>query len=136
MKREVIAFLFAGGSAAAINWLARIGLSLVLPLALAVLLAYAIGMAVGFVLYRHWVFRANSSAAGGQLVRFIGVNMASGALVVLLTLGLVAGLAPLAPAAGASFVEMLAHGLAIGAGAVFNFAAHRFITFAAATRRA
>jgi len=47
-----------GGLAAAINWLVRFPLSAVMPLNLAVVLAYLIGMSSGFLLYRPFIVTA------------------------------------------------------------------------------
>lgn len=134
MRSEIARFLVAGGAAALLNWLARIGLSQVLPLTAAILLAYTIGMLAGFVLYRHFVFasaheHAGSNTLGRQIMTFLGVNLAGAGVVVLATLALSAALAAILPAMPTAVLEALAHGAAIGIGAVSNYFGHRLLTF-------
>lgn len=125
---QVVRFLLLGGLAAAINWLVRFPLSAVLPFDLAVVAAYVIGMSAGFVLYRTYVFPGSARPVVEQSLVFLAVNL-FGAGVVLgftwLFLSLVSDTGwPL-------FVrEGLAHGLAIGIGAVANFFGHKTLTFA------
>lgn len=120
-------FLVAGAIAALVNWLARFPVELVLPFAAAVVVAMAIGMTCGFVLYRRWVFSGSDRPLAAQIRDFILVN--------LLGQGVMLGLAVLSrellvwrglePAlAGA-----LAHALGIAAGAVVNYLGHRHVTF-------
>ena len=127
---QSVRFLLLGGLAAAINWLVRFPLSAVLPFDLAVVAAYAIGMSAGFVLYRRHVFPGSSRPVVEQGLIFLVVNLI-GAVVVLgltwLFLALLSGLDwPLVVRQG------LAHGLAIGLGAVVNYFGHKTITFAKA----
>lgn len=129
MSGEIFRFLLAGGLAAAINWLARIALSVVLPLEMAIVVAYAIGMLVGFFLYRHFVFRSLESALGRQVAVFLVVN-AFGAMVVLAaTFALMALIEGAMPTLAPSMIAALAHGFAIGIGAISNYAGHRALTF-------
>ncbi len=126
--RRVFSFLFVGGSAALINWLARIILSFWLEYELAVLLAYIIGMIVGYLGYRFLVYSASDSSVKAEIMRFIVVNIISGVIVVL-SASLLARI--ILPFIGqAIFVEESAHALAIALGAVINYHAHAHITFA------
>jgi putative flippase GtrA len=123
-----IRFLLLGGLAAAINWLARFPLSAILPFEVAVAAAYVIGMSAGFVLYRRYVFPGSTRPLGEQSLMFLGVNL-FGAVVVLALTSLFLSLLsvtgwPLA------IREGLAHGAAIGFGAIANFYGHKTITFA------
>lgn len=135
MKSEAVRFLIAGGSAAAINWVARIVLSLAMPFEAALLLAYAIGMAAGFWLYRVFVFHgAGHGSLRNQILIFLGVN-AVGALVVLAASSLIiAGFGTLLPAVPLSVAQAFGHGIGIGLGAVANYFGHRLLTFAGAAR--
>lgn len=124
---QVVRFLLLGGLAAAINWLVRFPLALVLPFNIAVVVAYVIGMSAGFTLYRTYVFPGSARPILQQTLIFVAVNLV-GAVVVLglaiLFLNLQAGLDwPL-------FIrEGLAHGFAIAIGAVINFIGHKTLTF-------
>lgn len=127
---QPVRFILAGGAAAAINWLARIALSGWMPLAPSVVLAYAIGMLAGFVLYRAFVFGSAAGSAGHQAVRFIAVN-AIGAAVVVTTTFVAMRLLEAAFSGGSQpILEALAHALAIVVGAFANYAGHKQFTFA------
>lgn len=130
MDREVVRFLMAGGAAAAINWLARLLLSLALPFEAALLVAYGIGMAAGFWLYRRFVFRgAGAGAVRGQLAVFVAVNAVGAAVVLAVSAGLVAGLGAVTPGLPRAPAEALGHGVGIAVGAVTNYFGHRLLTF-------
>ena len=121
-------FLLAGGSLSATSWLTRFPLSTVMPFWLAVGVSYAVGMALGFELYRRWVFPGSTLPVGSQILRFIGVNLAGMTTVIGGAAALVVMLRPtmLPPAVS----EGLAHGTAIIAGAIVNYLGHRAISFA------
>ncbi len=127
LTAEATRFLVCGGLAAFVNWAARIALSLALPFEAAVILAYLIGMTAGFLLYRGIVWRERAGSLRDQLLGFVAVNAASAVVVFGASLALRKGLVlaglPL------SLAEALAHGAAIGIGAIANFVGHRSITF-------
>lgn len=131
---QTVRFLLAGGMAAGICWCVRILLSVAMPFLPAVLLAQAIGMSVGFVVYRRFVFPPSSRSTLHQLRDFLGVNLLTALAVAAIALALNALLA--AMIAPAVVAEALAHGLAIGAGAVLNYLGHALVTFASPARRA
>ncbi|MGA0532732.1 GtrA family protein [Hansschlegelia sp. KR7-227] len=125
--RRIGRFLLAGGFAAFVNWAARFPLNEVMPFGPAVIVAYAIGMAVGFGAYRAFVFDARSGRARDQLWKFILVNLVGAAEVWALAMLAVHWLAP---AIGwTTWVEPIAHGVAIGIGAVTSYVGHRLLTF-------
>jgi len=132
VSNDAARFLVAGSFAAAVSWLVRFPLSMIMPFGAAVACAFFIGMGVGFGLYRIWVFPGSHLPLKTQIGRFLAVN-AAGALVVFLgSIGLLRLLT------GASMqlatAEALAHGIAIGLGAVVNFFGHRALTFARSGR--
>lgn len=123
-------FLVAGGIAALVNWLARFPVELVLPYFAALLVATAIGMTCGFLLYRAWVFPGSTRSLAGQIRDFILVNLTGqGAMlaVAMLTRQLLVAIGVDTIISGAS-----AHALGIAIGAVVNYLGHRHVTFAAA----
>ena len=131
-EHQTVRFLALGGFAAAINWLVRFPLSAVMPLGAAIFFAYLIGMSAGFTLYRRYVFLGSDRPMLQQSLIFIGVNAVGAAVVLGLTFGFVA------LQYGAPYPEFardgLAHGVAIGIGAVVNFFGHKTLTFSM-TRR-
>ena len=124
-----IRFLVAGALAAAVNWLARFPLELIMPFALAVLGALAVGMTCGFLLYDRWVFPGSARPIAAKIRGFIAVNVATQVVMFVLSVALReaalrAGIAPLPAGAGA-------HMLGIGAGAIVSYLGHRSLTFGA-----
>lgn len=129
-------FLLAGGVAAGINWLARFPLAPIMPFWCAVLIATAIGMAVGFVAYRRYVFPGSSRPTLVLARDFLAVNALSAGVVVA-----AAALAreALLPVLSVAPAEAIAHAAGIATGAVANYIGHGRVTFrdrSAATARA
>lgn len=124
---QSVRFLLAGGFAALVNWLVRFPLSVFLPFPAAVALATVIGMTVGFVTYRHFVFPGSNRALAHQLRDFVLINLFS--------MGVVTAVAVLFadsifPRMGMAWhAEAMAHAIGIAVGAVTNFYGHRIFSF-------
>ena len=71
---EFARFLGVGGVAAAANLVSRYFLDLVLPFEAAVVMAYLVGMAVGFLLFQNTLFKGTAVDAR-RIMRFIWVNL-------------------------------------------------------------
>lgn len=126
---QLMRFILVGGSATVVNWLARFPLSLIMPFLEAVFVAYMIGMVVGFVLYRAFVFTTSAQPLVLQIALFLGVNVVGVATVVLASHVL---LSMVFPAIGFTFrPEASAHAVALAVGAAANFIGHKFVTFRA-----
>jgi len=123
---ESLRYVLAGGFAAAVNWLVRFPLSTAMPFLPAVLLAAAIGMMVGFVTYRAFVFPGSTRPMPLQIRDFIAVNLST---LVVVTAAAMAIRSLLALFMDLTPAEALAHGLAIGIGALLNFFGHSVLTF-------
>ena len=136
MSHEVVRFLIAGGTATAINWLARIPLSLVMPFEAALLAAYGLGMVASFWLYRAFVFRVSRGSLRGQVFLFLAVNAVGAGVVLAVSTTLLDGLTAMLPDLARSIAEALAHGVGIASGAVANYLGHRLLTFASGARPA
>lgn len=121
-----IRFLLAGGVAAGVNWGVRFPLSAIMPFAAAVIVAAIIGMAVGFLAYRRFVYERSSRPMSEQIRYFVLVNAAS---MVVVTVAAMVLRALLLPVMDAPLAEAAAHALAIAIGAVLNYFAHGAITF-------
>lgn len=74
-SRRLARFLMNGGIALSVNLVSRFLLSFFLPFQVAVILAYAIGMAVAFTLFRLFVFDAQAGSTKAQFARFAIVNL-------------------------------------------------------------
>jgi energy-coupling factor transport system substrate-specific component len=128
LAREGARFVVAGGVASAANWLSRLGLSFVVPFPAALIVGAALGMALGFVLYRSWVFPHSSRPLPAQTGFFLLVNFVTACFVVTVSLvfaQLFAGL-PIS----VLNQQNLAHAAAIACGALISFLGHRTFTFA------
>lgn len=120
-------FLLAGGLAAALAWTLRFGLSVFIPYWAAVAVASAISLAVGFGLYRSFVFQAGNVRLGRTIAAYLAVNGVGAGLTVLVAVLAAKGLAAVgAPLAAA---EAIGHAIGIALAAVFNFIAHKNWTF-------
>lgn len=126
---QPVRFLFCGGFAAAVNWVARIALSEAMSFEMAVVVAYAIGMAVGFVLYRTIVWPDHGTGLRQQVTGFLVVNAISAVIVFATTMIVRFGLHAVTDATDVADAAAHAAGIAIGAGA--NFVGHRAVTFRA-----
>jgi putative flippase GtrA len=71
---QFLRFLFVGGFAAAINFCSRIVLSLWLGYAVAIVLAYLLGLVTAFLLNRRFVFTEAGNRLHHQMFWFVAVN--------------------------------------------------------------
>jgi energy-coupling factor transport system substrate-specific component len=126
--RRFVRFVALGGCAAAVNWLSRFPLGLVLPFSMAVVAAYLVGMAVAFVLFSRYVFPSSPRPLAEQAKFFVAVNVAGVAQVWLVSIALARHLFPMIGFVG-PFAEPVAHGLAIGVPTISSYFGHRFLTF-------
>jgi putative flippase GtrA len=120
-------FLLAGGLAAAANFGSRLALQPVVGFNAAVVLAYLVGFLTAFVLNRAFVFPKSGKSLRREIGWFFLFNLIAFPVVVAAAIllrdyvfsrFLTRGLA-----------ETVAHGCAILVPVVFNFAAHRLVTF-------
>ncbi|QKP78770.1 GtrA family protein [Methyloligella sp. GL2] len=126
-QHQGVRFLALGGFAALVNWLVRFPLSLIMPFEAAVFVAYCIGMSVGFTLYPRYVFPGSDRPVTHQLAIFVAVNLAGAGVVLVVSYLLLQ--AQSAFPYPLFIKEGLAHGFAIGVGAVANFFGHKTLTF-------
>ena len=74
MTRQFVLFLVSGGVAAALNWGSRFLFSLWMPFEWAVVCAFGVGLATGFVLMRTLAFEGRGKPALPQAGRYAIVN--------------------------------------------------------------
>ncbi|MBG0792658.1 GtrA family protein [Methylocystis sp. H62] len=125
---QFVRFLALGGCAAAVNWLSRFPLERLMGFSAAVAMAYMIGMAVAFALFRRFVFPASDQPLERQVKFFILVNLAGIAQVWAVSMALVYYAFP---AVGfiSPLAEPLGHGIAIGVPTISSYFGHRLLTF-------
>jgi putative flippase GtrA len=120
-------FIIAGGLAAGVNWLVRFPLELAMPFVPAVIAATLVGMLVGFISYRSFVFPGSARPLAGQIRDFVAINllgMAVTVVVAALVRHVILNVVDVLPQ-----VNAVAHALGIAAGALANFLGHKRVTF-------
>lgn len=129
MKRQFAAFVFAGGIAALVNWLSRIGLSVFLSLEVAVVIAYLIGMTTAYGLNRLFVFDRSGRTMRDEYGRFALVNVVALAQVFVVTIGLGRLVFPVVGLAW--HPHEIAHAIGVASPILTSYVGHRYFTFAA-----
>jgi putative flippase GtrA len=120
-------FLLAGGLAALANFASRLALQPLVGFDPAVALAYLVGFAVAFALNRAFVFPASGKSLRQEMSWFFVFNLI--AFPVVLVSAILLRDAVFSRILPAHLAETAAHGCAILVPVVFNFAAHRLVTF-------
>lgn len=120
-------FLFFGGSAAAVNLIARWLLNHIWSFELSVAVAYLIGMVVAFTGTRLFVFQPSANQLWHQFVRFALVNSVSFTLVWTISVGL----AKFAfPAIGLTWhADTLAHFIGVLSPTIVSYIGHKHYSF-------
>lgn len=124
---EFARFLGVGGVAAAANLVSRYFLDLIVPFEAAVVLAYMVGMVVGFVLFRKTLFKGYAVDAR-LIMRFIWVNLFGATLAWAISSILARHALPLIGWTWHPFE--LAHLCGVAAPAITSFFLHKHYTFA------
>jgi putative flippase GtrA len=127
LSRQFGRFLLAGGLAAILHWLSRFIFNLVMSYAAAIVAAYAVGMAVAFVLNKRFVFPYSQRPVAAEMSFFVLFNLAAFPVVwvIAYVLGerLLPGLLP------RQLALALGHGCAVVVPTLVNFVLHKSITF-------
>lgn len=125
--RQFIAFVMVGGGAAALNFLSRIVFSLWMNYAVAITLAYVVGMITAFTFNRLLVFRGASNRMREQMLWFTIINL----LALAQTLAVSYALARyLFPAMGMDWhAELVAHAIGVAVPVVTSYVGHKKLSF-------
>jgi putative flippase GtrA len=126
LTRQFLGFVAVGGTAALLHWLARIALSHWLPFSLAVVMAYAVGMLVAFLLNSFFVFQRSTRPRRRQARDFIIINLASFPVVWLASIMLERALRMFGMV---HYTEALAHAIAISLPMLATFLIYKFYAF-------
>lgn len=125
--RQFLLFLVAGGLAALANFLSRIALSVWMPYAAAIVVAYGIGMLTAFLLNRAFVFRGASNPVAAQAGWFVAVNLLAVLQTLLISLALARWLFPMM---GMSFhPETIAHAFGVAVPVFTSYLGHKHLSF-------
>ena len=128
MRRQFVIFCACGGIAAFANLGTRWGLSHVMSYSAAIVLAYFVGMATGYLLFKIFVFgSAHSGRSFTEMVRYAVVNLIALVLVYGFSMffrWLFLKIGPLAPHA-----EDYAHFIGVMVPAISSYILHKYWTF-------
>lgn len=124
---EFAQFIAIGGVAAVANLVSRYFLDFVMPFEVAVVIAYGVGMLVGFFLFRGTMFQGHA-ITGALIRRFVWVNI-FGATLAWAVSSVMAR--QLLPAIGWTFHPFeAAHFCGVAAPAITSYFLHKHYTFA------
>jgi putative flippase GtrA len=120
-------FLLTGGLAAAANFSSRLLFSEFMPYLPAIVLAFIVGLATGFLLMRAFVFSAGVAPPAQQASYYVLVNLVGLLITVVVSLA-VAKLASLAMT-DRQFAEAIGHMAGVVSPVILSFYAHKYLTF-------
>lgn len=124
---EFARFLAIGGGAALANLVSRYFLNFVMPFEVAVVLAYMVGMLVGFALFQKVLF-AERTFRPRSVMRFVWVNLLGAALAWAVS-SLMAR--QILPAIGWNWRPFeIAHFVGVATPAISSYFLHKYYTFA------
>jgi putative flippase GtrA len=126
-SRQFGRFLLAGGIAALIHWLSRFLFNMFMSYAVAIVAAYAVGMAVAFVLNKHYVFPYSRRPVAAEMSYFVLFNLA--AFPVVWVIAYVLGERVLPGVLPRQLALAIGHGCAVAVPTLVNFVLHKTITF-------
>jgi putative flippase GtrA len=126
-KQQITLFIIVGGFSAAINFLSRIILNHWLSYALAIIIAYCIGMITAFLLNRTFVFKYANNSLREQAFWFTVVNLAAVAQTLLVSLALANYVLP---ALGLNWhAELVAHAFGVAVPVITSYIGHKHLSF-------
>lgn len=124
--KQFLGFLAVGGSAAFVQWSSRILFSFWLPFSVAIILAYALGMALAFTLNSFFVFPKSTKPRRSQARGFVVINLAFFPLVWAASLVFNRALHAFGML---RYSEGLAHGMALALPMAATFLFYKFSAF-------
>lgn len=124
---EFVQFVAIGGGAALANLVSRYFLNFVMPFEVAVVLAYMVGMVVGFVLFQKLVF-SKQGFRRRSVPRFVWVNVFGATLAWAVSTVMARQVLPLLNWTWHPFE--LAHLAGVAAPAITSYFLHKYYTFA------
>jgi putative flippase GtrA len=127
MQSRFARFLVAGGFAAVANWSSRFIFSTFVSYEVAVVLAFFVGLIIGFFLMRRWVFMVRGRSVARQAASYVAVNLLALAQTFVISVVLAKWALP---AVGVEHgVEGIAHLVGVLAPVATSYFGHRQVTF-------
>jgi putative flippase GtrA len=125
-SKQFIYFLFAGSTAALVNFTSRILLRSYLDIVFSAVIAYSLGLLTAFILYKRLVFPFSGKPLNFQLRRFLSIQIGFMPVVIIIFISLsgifnTMGLG--------NFSEPIAHALSIGMPALITFLLYKLLVF-------
>jgi putative flippase GtrA len=127
MSAQFARFVAVGGIALLLHWLSRFVFNLFMSYGWAIVVAYAIGMLVAFILNKIYVFPTSGRSLNFEMFFFFLVNIAAFPLV--WAVAYVLGEWVLIEFMQPQLALALAHGFAITLPVFINYALHKLVTF-------
>jgi putative flippase GtrA len=127
LQRQFWRFLVAGSAAAAANFGSRFLFSLWIRYEWAIVLAFMVGLTVGFLLMRGYVFNARDKPLGRQVAIYAAVNFLALLQTLLVSIELARWAMPFAGTVPRA--EALAHFAGVLVPIVTSYFGHRMVTF-------
>ncbi len=124
---QFIKFLFAGGAALVLHWIARIVIDIWTSYSVAIVAAYAVGMLTAFTLFRKYVFPESGQSRRREIIYFLVVNIA--AFPIVWSASKFLGDFVFAGFFEEKVARALGHGISIMLPVFVSFLAHKFVTF-------
>jgi putative flippase GtrA len=125
-KKQYLLFLLSGGISAFANFLSRIFFSQFTSYAVAVAMAYAVGIVSAYALMRSIVFRKDGISARDSFLKFVLVNLYGFTQTLLVSVRLL----PLVEYNRfAAYAPIIAHGCALALLSITSFFMHKLFTF-------
>lgn len=124
---EFLQFLLVGGSAAAINFISRIGFSEFFSYRVSIILAYLVGMVVAFTLFKRFVFAKSDKHYIEEVKGFVIVNILGILQVWIISVSLAEYLFPYL---NYQFHEKeIAHFIGLAIPAISSYFGHKYFSF-------
>lgn len=124
---EFLQFLLVGSSAAAINFISRIGFSEFFSYRVSIVFAYLVGMVVAFILFKKLVFKKSDKHYIDEIKGFVIVNILSILQVWIISVGLAEYLFPYLDY---HFYEKeIAHFIGLAVPAISSYFGHKHFSF-------
>ncbi len=127
LTKQFLKFLLVGGSAAMVNWVARIIIDIWLGFSAAVVLAYAFGMGFAFILNKIYVFPESTRSTSKQIRDFTITNTI--AFPIVWSLSLLFKMILEDYIGFYSYSAELAHLVALSAPMLVSFLIYKFVAF-------